>query len=216
MIRIILADDHAVVRDGIRAIVEKRAQDISVIGEAADGREVLRLAKETPADIYILDVAMPELNGLETAERLLRMNRKNRIILLSMYDNRAFVEQAINTGVKSYILKESAADDILHAIREVHEGRHYLSPKVSKYADIGVHGRKKPGIAKFDGRRLTSREREVLQLISEGCCNKEIAVKLNRSVNTIHVHRNNLMQKLDLHSQAELVRYALKEGLSQL
>jgi DNA-binding NarL/FixJ family response regulator len=216
MIRVMLADDHAVVRNGIRAMVEKKTEDISIDGEAADGKEVLRLSRAHPADVYILDIAMPGLNGLETAERLLRKNRNSRIILLSMYDTHAFVEKALNTGVMGYLLKESAADDILFAIREVHAGRYFLSPKIAKYVVRGFIGGKRVKSDKIPGVRLTPCEREVLQLAAEGNSNKEIAAKLDRAVNTVHVHRNNLMHKLDIHSQTQLVRYAIKEGLSHL
>jgi DNA-binding NarL/FixJ family response regulator len=215
-IKVILADDHMVVREGIKAIVEGMAKDIAVIGEASNGNEVLKLAKQCPADIYVLDIAMPILNGMETAERLLRMDKKSRIILLSMYDNKTFVEQALKIGVKSYILKESATDEIIQAIREVYSGRYYLSPKISKYVVHGFLGKRHKREKEKGLVDLTHREKEVLQLISEGFSNKEIASRLKRSLNTIHVHRNRIMQKLDIHNQAELVRYALKEGISHL
>lgn len=213
-IRVILADDHAVVRDGIKAVVEKKAPDIAVVGEAGTGQEVLTLARQHPADVYVLDISMPVLNGLETSERLLKKDKKCRIILLSMHDNQAFVEQALRLGVKSYLLKESASEEIVAAIRETHAGNCFLSPKISKYMVQGFLYKTSASGAGLVS--LTPREREILQLISEGHTNKEIASVLGRSVNTVHVHRNSIMQKLDLHNQAELVRYALREGISQL
>ena len=213
-IKVLLADDHAVVRDGIKSIVEKKADDILVTGEARNGKEVLMLARQCPADVYVLDIAMPVLNGMETAERLLKLDKRNRIIFLSMYDTRAFVEQALKLGVKSYLLKESATEEIITAIRETHANRRYLSPRISKYLAQGhlfPHSVTNQGLV-----RLTPREREVLQLISEGNSNKDIARAFGRSINTIHVHRNSIMQKLDMHNQSELVRYAFREGITQL
>jgi DNA-binding NarL/FixJ family response regulator len=215
-INVILADDHAVVRQGIRSIVENMADDIHVSGEAENGRQVLELARKAPADVYILDIAMPDLNGLETAERLLKADRRRKIILLSMHDNRAFLERALQTGVKGYVLKESAIEEILAAIREVKKGGYFISPKISKYVVRGFLEGGPPDRRGGAVSGLTIKEREILQLIAEGFSNKEIAGKLGRSVHTIHVHRNNIMRKLDIHSQAALVRYALKEGISHL
>jgi DNA-binding NarL/FixJ family response regulator len=215
-ITVFLADDHAVVREGIRAVLEKKANDITVVGEASNGNQALEFAKHNHADVYILDIAMPVLNGMETARRLLKKARKRRVILLSMHDNRTFVEQALETGVSGYVLKESASDEVINAIREVNEGRYYLTPKISKYLVQGFLGKSYKAKTIKKAMKLTPREREVLQLISEGFTNKDIARKLNRSVNTIHIHRNNVMQKLDIHNQADLVRYALKEGISSL
>ncbi|MFH0919670.1 MAG: response regulator transcription factor [Fibrobacterota bacterium] len=212
-IKVILADDHAVVRHGIRAIVEKTARDIVIAGEAANGKEVLRLARRICADVFVLDISMPVLNGLETAERLLKIDKRARIIFLSMYDNRTFIEQALHLGVKSYLLKESATEEIVAAIRSVFSGTRYFSPKILKHVVVAP-GRVPEKQLRLV--RLTPREREVLQLISEGHSTKEIAARLNRSANTVHVHRNSIMQKLDIHNQAELVRYSLKSGISQL
>jgi DNA-binding NarL/FixJ family response regulator len=132
-IEVILADDHVVVRDGIKAVVERKGKDIKVIGEASDGHEVLEMAKRNPADVYIIDISMPILNGIETARKLLKKDPKSRIVILSMHDDRTFVEKAIECGVKGYILKENATEEILQAIREVYIGRFFLSPKISKY-----------------------------------------------------------------------------------
>jgi DNA-binding NarL/FixJ family response regulator len=215
-IEVLLADDHVIVRDGIRAVVEKKGKDIKVIGEASDGRAVLEMAKKNPADVYIIDISMPVLNGIETARKLLKKDPKSKIVILSMHDDRAFVEKAIKCGVKGYILKENATEEILHAIREVYIGRFFLSPKISKYIIQDFLDMRHPREGAGKVINLTEREREILQLIAEGFTNKEIAVKLNISLDTAHVHRNNIMQKLDIHNQAGLIRYALKEGISQL
>jgi len=190
--------------------------DIEVTGEAANGNEVLKMAKKTPADVYILDISMPVLNGIETANRLIRMDPKSKIIMLSIHDSRIFVEKALKSGARGYLSKESATEDVIQAIREVYLGRYFLSPAISKFVVNGFldkihHYKKYKKVV-----HLTAREKEILQLIAEGFANKEISVKLNLSLNTVHVHRKNIMQKLDIHKQANLVRYAIKEGLSNL
>jgi DNA-binding NarL/FixJ family response regulator len=215
-IKVILADDHMVVREGLKAILESDPGGIEVMAEASNGSELLHLAKRMAADVYIIDIAMPVLNGLEGAKRLLKKNKNCKIIILSMYDNRSMVEEAMKLGVMGYVLKESAPEEIITAIREVSQGRYFLSPKISKYVVQGFLGRRQQRPTGKNLIRLTPREKEVLQLISEGFSNKAVAQKLRRSVNTVHVHRNRIMQKLDIHNQAGLVRYALKEGISHL
>ncbi len=215
-IEVILADDHAVVRDGIKAIVERKGEDITIIGEASNGKEVLELAKSTPADVYVLDIAMPLLNGIETTARLRKMDPQCKIIILSMLDDRTFVEKAFKYGANGYILKETASEEIVHAIREVSTNKYFLSPKISKFVVDGFLGKKYPEDQKKKQFDLTKREREILQLIAEGFTNKEIAKHLDLAFNTVHVHRNNIMKKLNIHKQADLVRYALKEGISHL
>jgi DNA-binding NarL/FixJ family response regulator len=215
-IEVILADDHAVVRDGIKAIVERKGEGITIIGEASNGKEVLELAKSTPADVYVLDIAMPLLNGIETTARLRKMDPQCKIIILSMLDDRTFVEKAFKYGANGYILKETASEEIVHAIREVSINKYFLSPKISKFVVDGFLGKKYPEDQKKKQFDLTKREREILQLIAEGFTNKEIAEHLDLAFNTVHVHRNNIMKKLNIHKQADLVRYALKEGISHL
>ena len=216
-IRVILADDHAVVRDGIKAVVDSRGDEIEIVGEAANGKEVLALADNDPADVYVVDISMPILNGIETTERLWKKDPKCKIIILSMHNERSFLEKAMKLGAKGYILKESAIEEILEAIRQVHMDRFFLSPEISKHIVQGFLGNEKPK-KKSNNKigELTGREREILQLISEGFTTKDIARQLDLSVNTVHVHRNNIMRKLDIHKQAELIRYALKEGISHL
>lgn len=220
-IKVILADDHAVVRDGIKAVVDSRGNGIEIIGEAANGREALALADTNPADVYVIDISMPILNGIETTERLLKKDPKAKVIILSMHNEKSFLEKAMKLGAKGYILKESAIDEILEAIRQVHMDRFFLSPEISKHIVQGFLGNEKPKNKKQRKLEekigeLTGREREILQLIAEGFTTKDMARQLDLSVNTVHVHRNNIMRKLDIHKQAALIRYALKEGISHL
>jgi DNA-binding NarL/FixJ family response regulator len=215
-IKVLIADDHPVVREGLRAAIQMSAEDIEVAAEASNGREVLNTASKMPIDVFILDVQMPLLNGVETTSRLLRMNPATRVIVLSIHDSRSFVEKAIHAGARGYILKESSTAEIIRAIREVHNGKFFLSPPVTQYIVNSfvkkLRGRKKgPAFV-----NLTTREKEVLQLLAEGFASREIADKLYLSLNTVRVHKKNIRQKLGLHSQVDLVRYAIKEGISKL
>jgi DNA-binding NarL/FixJ family response regulator len=215
-IRVILADDHAVVRDGLRSIIDRLGERITITGEASDGKQCLDLAKESPADVYILDIAMPVLNGIETTEKLLKMLPYSKVVILSMYNDKVLVERAFKRGAHGYVLKESAAEEIVRAIREVHRGRYYISPSISGYVVEGF----KSWMSEYDADRqehvLTPRQREVLKFICEGYTEKEIAGVLNLSPYTVHVHKGNIMAKLGLHSTAELVRYAIKTGIVPL
>lgn len=215
-IEVILADDHPIVRDGIKAVIERTGKGIKVIGEASTGEEAVEMARAYPADVYILDISMPILNGIEVADRLMKMDPKSRVIILSMHDSKSFVEKALKTGAKGYLLKENATDEVVHAICEVYKGRVYLSPNISKYIVQGFLGKRRSYKKEEKTVSLTRKEREVLQLIAEGFSNKEIADRLKISLNTTHVHRNNIMQKLNIHKQAGLIRYALKEGISHI
>jgi two-component system, NarL family, response regulator NreC len=212
-IKVILADDHSIVRDGIKAVIEKKGENIAVIGEASNGNEVLKLARQNPADIYILDISMPQLNGIETTVRLRKINPGCKIIILSMHDDRTYVERALRSGVRGYILKETATDEIISGIREVYQGRYYLTPKISCYLVEDFLG-KEP--VDHSASELSSREKGILQLFAEGNTSKEIAEKLVLSLHTIHVHKNNIMKKLNIHRQADLIKYALKEGIIQI
>lgn len=216
MIKIILADDHPVVRDGLRAVVDRKARDIEIIGEATNGKEVLEMAQHRPADVYILDVAMPILNGIEAAERLIKRDPKSKIIMLSIHDEKTFVEKALECGVQGYILKESATEEVIDAIHEVHQGRQFLSSGVSKFIVQRLSGKRRHYRRYEQIATLTRREKEILQLIGEGFTNKQIARQLNISFHTVHVHRNHIMAKLGIRKQADLIRYAIKEGISKL
>ena len=215
-IRVVLADDHPIVRAGLRAVIEKSKEDIAIVDEAVNGIEVLDIAEKNAVDVYLLDVEMPHLNGIETAERLLKKDPKAKIIILSIHDSRIFVHRALRCGVKGYILKESAIEEVTKAIQEVFKGRFFLSPGISNYIVDGFLGKIGAGKDKSAGDGLTKREREVLQLIGEGSTNKEIAQKLNLYLNTVQVHRRNLMHKLNIHKQADLICYTIKEGISKL
>jgi two-component system response regulator NreC len=216
-IRIILADDHPLIREGLRYAIEKvGGKEVEIVGEASNGREVLEISQKSPADIYILDVSMPELNGIDTAERLMEANPACNVIILGINDSRRFVEKAFRCGVKGYILKESATDEVIQAIREVCKGRFFISPAITKYIVDGFISQMQKLDRTSRGARVTKREKEILQLIAEGHTSKEIATKLNLNLNTVHVHRRKIMRKLDIHKQADLVRYAIKEGIVQL
>lgn len=213
MINVILADDHALVRQGVRMMLETGKNEFKVIGEVSNGQELLELAKKTPADVYIVDISMPLLNGVEAVNKLLRQDRKAKVLILSMYDDRVSVEKALKAGAKGFVVKVARAEELLEAVREVAAGRFYFGGKISKFLVQGFLGKRAP---KKDGTHLTNKEKEVLQLIAEGYSSKQIAKHFTLSLNTIHVHRNNIMRKLGIHKQAELVRYALKEGIAQL
>ncbi|MBO5911377.1 MAG: response regulator transcription factor [Elusimicrobiaceae bacterium] len=213
MINIILADDHALVRQGVRMMLETDKEEFRVIGEVSNGEELLEMAKKTPADVYIVDISMPVLNGTEAVHKLLKIDRKAKVLILSMYDDRVSVEKALKAGAKGFVVKVSRAEELLEAVREVAAGRFYFGGKISKFLVQGFLGKHAP---KKRDAHLTAKEKEVLQLIAEGYSSKQIAKHFTLSLNTIHVHRNNIMRKLGIHKQAELVRYALKEGIAQL
>jgi two-component system response regulator NreC len=206
-IRILLADDHVMLRQGLRALLEQAG--MLVIGEASDGQEALRLAHAQPPDVAVLDIGMPHLNGIETARRLREALPQTKIVLLTMHTDEPYVLEAMQAGAVGYVLKTQAALDIVQAIRDVVQGGIYLSPRVSR-AVVQAH------LARSDlpPAPMTSREREILQLIAEGETTKEIASRLGLSVKTVESHRINLMRKLDIHETATLVRYAIRRGLT--
>lgn len=216
-IRVLIADDHPVVRDGLRLTIERSGRDIVVAGEAADGMEVLKMAGTRPADVYLLDITMPRLNGIDTARELIRRSPATKVIMLSLHDTRAMVEEALAAGARGYITKEMATQTVVEAITEVHAGRCYLCPAIAHYVVEASLLRKKDPAGRGAARAaLTRQERRVLQLIAEGHANKEIARLLGVSANTVHTHRNSVMAKLDLHKQADLVHYAIKAGIAKL
>ncbi len=214
MRKIVLADDHAIVRTGVRTVLERLGKDMEVSAEIANGKELVAYAKNHPTDIYIVDISMPVMNGIEAVEQIIKYNPAAKIVILSMYDDRVSVEKSLKAGAKGFIVKVCAADEIVDAIEEVDAGRFYLCSKVSKYIVQGFLG--KTSARKRDGTGLTPKEKEVLQLIAEGYSSKQIAKNFNLSLNTVHVHRNNIMKKLGIHKQTELVRFAIKEGIAQL
>jgi two-component system, NarL family, response regulator NreC len=206
-IRVVLADNHALVRQGLKALLER--EGFQVAGEASDGQELIRLVSNVRPEIAILDISMPILNGIDAA-RELQKSSPTKTILLTRHDEDQYVTEALRAGVKGYVLKNQAATDLVHAIREVCRGGIYLSPSISGTI-VGAF------LSKTDlpADPLTSRERQVLQLVGEGKSTKEVATLLGVSIKTAESHRSRLMQKLDIHETASLVRYAIRRGLVQ-
>lgn len=211
MIRILLADDHALVRAGLRAILEGM-QDVEVVAEAADGREALRTIEERRPDIAILDITMPGLNGLEVAARVRSADLPTRCLLVSMHVDDEYIRRALEAGAAGYLLKDSDRHELEMAVLAVAQGKTWLTPEVSQR--IGAAFARRRGPASQDScERLTPRQREVLKLIAEGLSTKEIAQRLDLSVKTVENHRSELMQRLDIHGVAGLVRYAVRVGI---
>ena len=213
-IRVLLADDHTLVRQGFRHMLEDDPQ-ITVVGEARTGLEAMELCKTLKPEIVVMDLSMPELGGLEATAEILKDDPKVKILILSMFSNDAYVRKALDLGAKGYMLKNAIEVDLNRAVRALAEGQAYLSPGISHIMLESI----KTGSFRDDAQdpyeRLTLREKEVLQLIAQGKSNKEIAVLLNISVNTVAVHRARVMDTLDLHRTAELVLFAVKKGLVQ-
>ncbi|MFH1856496.1 MAG: response regulator transcription factor [Candidatus Omnitrophota bacterium] len=214
-IEVMLVDDHSIVRQGIKYVISQES-DIKVTAEASDGKEAVMLASDNMPDVIVMDITLPVLNGLEAANQIVKKHKDIKIIILSMHENRTFVEKALSYGVKGYILKDSAVDEIVRAIREVFSGKYFLSSKISSFVVQDYAQTMKNSARIKTTSILTDREIEILQLVSEGLNSKEVARKLNVSLKTVLVHRNNIMHKLDIHNQAQLIRFALKEGISSL
>jgi DNA-binding NarL/FixJ family response regulator len=210
-IRVLLADDHALVRQGFRRILEDEA-DITVVGEAGGGAEAIDLDQKLNPDVVVLDMAMPEINGLHAAIEILRRQPDRRILMLSMYADEQYVRNALDAGVRGYILKNALETDLIRAVRMLADGEHFLSPELSGVTARSAGGLEDPS-ADDPFTRLSAREIQVLRLIALGRSNKEIAALLGVSVNTVAVHRTNLMATLDVHKAAELVLIAVKKGL---
>lgn len=215
-IRIVLADDHELVRAGVRALLQK-LEGVQVVAEAGDGQEALRLIKKHHPDIALLDIAMPGLNGLDVAARVVKEEPEVRVILLSMHVSEEYVWQALRTGAAGYLLKDSRISELELALTAVSSGETYLSPRVSRH--VAEYMRRVGGDTAKEGsdlrpyEQLTPRQREILQLIAEGRSTKEIAHLLSLSIKTVETHRSQLMERLDIHDIAGLVRYALRTGL---
>jgi DNA-binding NarL/FixJ family response regulator len=204
---ILIADDHAVVRRGFSMILAAQ-WDMQVLAEVANGREAVEKAEELQPDVCVMDVTMPELNGIEATRRLLKVSPKTRVLALSMHKDSVYVREILRAGAKGYLLKDSSETDFLKAVRAVAVGQGYLSPEVS---DAVLDDYRKHVTNPID--LLSTREREVLQLIAESKTNKDIANALNLSVYTVEAHRGRIMEKLNLHSIGELVRFAVRNGL---
>jgi len=209
-IRVIIADDHPLVREGLRRTIERSGADIVVVAEAADGTEALNAARTWRVDVFILDITMPRLNGFAAAQGLILKDPSAKVIMLSLHDTKVVVEEALASGARGFLTKDSATKDVVAAITEVHAGRTYFSAAIAGFV------RKAPGERSAGAAALTRQEQRVLQLIGEGNTNKGIARVLNVSTNTIHSHRNSVMAKLNIHKHADLVRYAIKAGLAKL
>jgi len=211
-IRILLADDHNVVRKGLRLLLESQP-GFTVIGEAADGREVVEQAEKTRPDVVVLDIAMPKLSGTEAAQRIGEALPGTAIVILSMHSDEGYVLRALKAGAKGYLLKDSAEGDLIEAIKAVSEGKTFFSPEITKIlVEDYVREIRTRGL-EDSYELLTSREREILQLLASGKSNKEVAADLGLSPYTVETHRRNLQEKLNLHSFAELILYAARKGL---
>ncbi len=213
-ITIVLADDHPIVRRGMRALLESKA-DFAVVGEAADGLEAVRVVERLRPDVLVLDLMMPGLSGLEVLRTVRQRAPETRVVVLSMYSNTAFVAEALKNGATGYVLKGCTEENLVRAVREAAAGRRFLSPPVT---DIAIDAYiEQTRAAQFDPHEtLTAREREVLQLTAEGLTSPEIAARLHISPRTVEHHRANMMRKLGLGNQTDLIRYALRRGMIPL
>lgn len=213
-IRVLLADDHEIFRDGLRTLIEKEA-GMEVVAEAENGRKTIKLAEKLTPDVIIMDITMPDLNGIEATRRIITEKPNVKVIALSMHSDRRFVLGMLEAGATGYLLKDCAFGELASAIRQVTAGNSYLSPKI---ADVVVkeYLNKSSQSTTGGGAKLTSREREILQLLAEGLATREIAAHINLSIKTIETHRRNIMEKLNMRSVAELTKYAVREGLVAL
>jgi RNA polymerase sigma factor (sigma-70 family) len=211
-IRILLADDHGVVRKGLRYMLE-RHDDCEVVAEAADGREAVRLAAGLQPDIVVMDIAMPLLNGIDAATQIVKDSPRSAVLILSMHADESYLLRALTAGVKGYLLKDSAEEDLVRAVRAVLEGKSFFSPAVAQMlADEYTRSMQRKSM-EDSYELLSAREREVLQLLAEGKSNKEVAALLNLSAYTVETHRTHIMQKLGLRNFAELVLYAVRKKI---
>ena len=209
--RVLLADDHALVREGMRNIL---APDHEIVGEAKDGRELVRAATELRPDVIVADIGMPNLNGLEAIRQLQKEGLQAKTVFLTMHAGVDFAVQAFRLGASGYLLKVDASEELVRAIKEALAGRLYITPSIAKdVMMVLMEGPKAPSENEEPWAKLTGREREVLHLIADGLSSKEIASEVGVSLKTIDSHRSNLMEKLDIHKVSGLVRFAIREGL---
>jgi DNA-binding NarL/FixJ family response regulator len=216
-ISVLVADDHNVVRHGLVSLLSL-IPEIEVVGEAADGRSAVTQTLEKKPDVVLMDISMPLMNGLEATKQIKSQDSNVKIVILSAYDNESYVLESIRSGASGYLLKNSSWEDLHTAIKAVHSGQAFFSPGVSKiiadsYIKGVTPGGKEENFPANGGNRLTQREREILQLVAEGNTHQQIADLLHISVRTVDTHRNNIIQKLDLHDTASLVTYAIKNGI---
>lgn len=211
-IRILLADDHNILRDGMRLLLERQPGFV-VVGEAADGRATIELAQDHHPDVVVMDIAMPSMNGIEATRRIVEKHPSMGVVILSMHYDESYVIRALKAGARAYLLKDALKAELIAAIHAVAQGRSYFSPKISRILQedyVQALGRKGSDDS-YD--LLTDREREILQLVAEGKTNKEIANTLNLSLYTVDTHRTHILQKLNLHSVPEVILYAVRKGI---
>jgi len=212
-ITVLLADDHMIVREGLRALLEAEG-DIEVVGEAQTGRQAIQLAKRLRPSVVVMDIAMPLLNGLEATRRILKAVSNTRVLILSAHGDDEYIRQAIMLGAAGYLIKQTSADLLSRAIREVQKGNTFFSPSIAnRLHSLSVESPDGCPVLKTRNTALTSRELEVLQLVAEGKANKQVARELGISIKTVEKHRQHLMSKLDLHDTAGLTRYAISAGI---
>ncbi len=216
-IRILIADDHKIVCDGLRALLEAEPE-MEIVAQAANGREAVKLAQKLKPDMVIMDVAMPELNGPEAVRQILAERPRMKVIALSMHADRRYVTGMLSAGASAYILKHCAFEELVRAIHTVRSGQFYLSPAIAGIVvnELAQAKAARSRAPRSDSKALTAREREVLQLIAEGHSARDIGQRLHLSVKTIETHRRQMMQKLDIHSVADLTKFAIREGLTSL
>jgi DNA-binding NarL/FixJ family response regulator len=225
-LKILLADDHQIVREGLRSVLEAEP-DMTVVAEAGDGRVAVQMSEETQPDVVVMDIAMPHLNGVEATRQIIgrRTGRVPKVIALSMHQDRRFMTEMLKAGASGYLLKDAASEELIQAIRTVAGGKTYLSPQIAdvvvddylRRLPLGAPGQSAAPVGERSAyAALTPREREVLQLMAEGKATKQIAMILHVSIKTVETHRRQLMEKLNLHSVAELTKYAIREGLTSV
>lgn len=212
-LRILLADDHALIREGLKALINAQA-DMEIVGEAGDGLAAYKAAKELRPDLVVMDVSMPEMNGAKATERLRQELPETKVLALTVHEDKGYLRQLIQAGASGYVLKRAAAEDLIHAIRAIASGGVYLDPAMMSKV-MGVSSRKRSLNDALNTNNLSERETEVLRLIALGYSNKEIAAQLEISIKTVETYKTRLMEKLDLHSRVDIVRYALQQGLMQ-
>jgi len=211
--RILLADDHTIFRQGVRKMLEEET-DFEIVAEAENGRKALRIINEQHVDVVVMDISMPDLNGIEATRQIMHDSLDARVVALSMHEDHNYVSQMLQAGASAYLIKGADISDLVRAIRSVLEGHAFLSPQIAGYVVDTYSGKIKNAAVSMA--ELSGREREIVQLIAEGKSSKEIAGELFISAGTVEKHRKNIMEKLNLHSIAELTRYAIKNGLSSL
>ena len=211
-VRILLADDHTVMRNGLRLLLE-RQPNLKVVGEAADGRQAVALSESASPDVVIMDIAMPNLNGIEAARQIVSHNPRTAIAILSMHSDESYVIRALKAGARAYLLKDSAEADLLAAVRALSEGKSFFSPAISRILVEDYMRQLERQGAEDTYELLTNREREILQLLAEGRTNKVVAAMLNLSLYTVETHRTHILQKLNLHNVPELILYAVRKGI---